>query len=95
MLTQGKPPSSIFDYQTALSAIATLKKELNNTGEATRFFGQEREQGLQSILGYVSPMKFEQQFLLKICPLLLDQNTLLISGSGARDPHGLSDTIFY
>lgn len=58
--TQGKPPSSIFDYQTALSAIETFKKDLSNKGEATRFFGQEREQGLQSILGNIE-QTFDQK----------------------------------
>ncbi len=39
------------DYRQAQAAIATLRSDLAERGEATGLFGQEREHALQSILG--------------------------------------------
>lgn len=50
---QGKPPLSSFDYQMALNAIKMLKSDLGAKNEAMTLFGNEREHGLQSILGNI------------------------------------------
>ena len=43
----------MLDYETAMHAIATLKSDLAARDEASNFFGNEREQGLQGILGNI------------------------------------------
>jgi len=51
--TQGKASSPSLNYQSALSAIESLKVDLGARNEATNFFGQEREGGLDSILNNI------------------------------------------
>ena len=50
---QAKETASKLSYQAALLAIASLKTALNARNEATRFFGQERDNGLESILNNI------------------------------------------
>ncbi len=52
-LSQGKASSPSLNYQAALSAIESLKVDLGARNEATNFFGQEREGGLDSILNNI------------------------------------------
>lgn len=40
-------------YESALSAIQTLKSDLAERGESTELFGREREQGLKGLLGNI------------------------------------------
>lgn len=51
--TQGTQALPILDYESAIHAIETLKIDLAARNEATALFGQEREHGLQSILGNI------------------------------------------
>ncbi|HAT67205.1 MAG TPA: hypothetical protein DCS66_21855, partial [Flavobacteriaceae bacterium] len=44
-----KQTTTMLDYETAMHAIATLKSDLAARDEASNFFGNEREQGLQGI----------------------------------------------
>ncbi|MAZ38501.1 MAG: hypothetical protein CMF49_08710 [Legionellales bacterium] len=48
-----KQTTTMLDYETAMHAIATLKSDLAARDEASNFFGNEREQGLQGILGNI------------------------------------------
>ncbi|HHF7367631.1 TPA: type II toxin-antitoxin system death-on-curing family toxin [Legionella bozemanae] len=49
----GKASFPKLNYQSALSAIKSLKIDLSARNEATQLFGQEREGGLSSILGNI------------------------------------------
>ena len=51
MLPDIAKPSRIFLYEEAQSAISSLKSALWKKSEASNLFGQERENGLASILG--------------------------------------------
>lgn len=51
--SQGKPSVSALDYGTALNVIETLRSDLATRNQATTLFGNERDQGLQSILGNI------------------------------------------
>ncbi len=44
---------SPLDYQSATQAIASLKSDLSTRNEASEFFGNERDHGLNSILGNI------------------------------------------
>ena len=48
-----KQTTTMLDYETSMHAIATLKSDLAARDEATNLFGNEREQGLQGILGNI------------------------------------------
>lgn len=50
---KGKQPLTALDYQAAKEAIASLKGDLSARNEASALFGNEREHGLQSILGNI------------------------------------------
>lgn len=50
---QGKLAITALNYGTAVHAIETLKADLAARNEATTLFGNEREHGLQSILGNI------------------------------------------
>jgi prophage maintenance system killer protein len=50
---QGKPSVTELNYKTALKAIETFKSDLGAKGKATALFGNERDHGLQGILGNV------------------------------------------
>jgi len=50
---QGRQTVEILNYEAAIHAIETLKSDLAARNEATALFGNEREQGLQSILGNI------------------------------------------
>lgn len=49
----GKPPLSSLDYHDAMKSIAALKNNLSEKSEATALFGNERDHGLQGILGNI------------------------------------------
>ncbi len=49
----GKPPLSSLDYHDAIKSIAALKNDLGEKKEATALFGNERDHGLQGILGNI------------------------------------------
>ncbi len=49
----GKPPVTALHYETAIHAIETFKSDLAARNEATALFGNEREHGLQGILGNI------------------------------------------
>lgn len=49
----GKPPLSSLDYHDAVKSIAALKNDLSAKSEATTLFGNERDHGLQGILGNI------------------------------------------
>ncbi|GJM07604.1 MAG: cytochrome c [marine bacterium B5-7] len=49
----GKPAVTALHYETAIRAIETLKSDLAARHEATALFGNEREHGLQGILGNI------------------------------------------
>lgn len=53
--TQGKQATTALtlNYETAVYAIETLKSDLAARNEATTLFGNERDHGLQSILGNI------------------------------------------
>lgn len=50
---QGRKVIAALNYESAVHAIETLKSDLFAKNEATALFGNEREQGLQSILGNI------------------------------------------
>jgi DNA ligase (NAD+) len=50
---KGKQETTILNYESAIHAIETLKSDLAARDEATALFGNEREHGLQSILGNI------------------------------------------
>lgn len=50
---KGRQSIAILDYESAVHAINTFKSDLAARGEATTLFGNEREHGLQSILGNI------------------------------------------
>lgn len=50
---KGKLPLTALDYKTASDAIAIFKSDLGDKKEATALFGNEREHGLESILGNI------------------------------------------
>lgn len=50
---QGRQAIAALNYESAVHAIETLKSDLFARNEATALFGNEREQGLQSILGNI------------------------------------------
>ncbi len=50
---QGRQPVERLSYNAAIHAIETLKSDLAARNETTALFGNEREQGLQSILGNI------------------------------------------
>jgi DNA ligase (NAD+) len=50
---QNKPSLAELHYESALKAIKALKSDLATRNEATTLFGNEREHGLQSILGNI------------------------------------------
>ena len=49
----GKPPLSSLDYHDAVKSIAALKNDLTEKKEATALFGNERDHGLQGVLGNI------------------------------------------
>lgn len=49
--SQDKPSVSVLNYEMVVTAIGQLKTDLASRNEATALFGNEREHGLQSILG--------------------------------------------
>lgn len=51
--SKSKKSTPKLHYQTALTAIQSLKTDLAARNEATHFFGQEREKGLESILSNI------------------------------------------
>lgn len=51
--TKGRQTISILDYESAIHAIDMFKSDLAARGEATALFGNEREHGLQGILGNI------------------------------------------
>jgi prophage maintenance system killer protein len=53
MPEQGKQSVAILNYEVAVNAINTLRTDLAARSEATALFGNEREHGLQSILGNI------------------------------------------
>lgn len=53
---------SRLDYEQAAQAIKALKTELMHRGQATNLFGNERDEGLKSILGNIE-QSFGGQFL--------------------------------
>lgn len=61
---KGEPSLSSLDYQAALNAIKTLKSDLSARNEASTLFGNERESGLQSILGNIE-QTFDGEMLYK------------------------------
>lgn len=61
---QGKPSVAILNYENALKAIETFKSDLAARYEATALFGNEREQGLRSILGNIE-QTFGNELLYK------------------------------
>ncbi len=60
----GKPSIAVLNYESAVDAIEALKSDLATRNEATAFFGNEREQGLQSILGNIE-QTFDGELLYK------------------------------
>ncbi|HEV2614021.1 MAG TPA: RhuM family protein [Gammaproteobacteria bacterium] len=50
---KGKKPLNSLDYHAAVKAIAQLKFDLSSRYESSELFGNEREKGLQSILGNI------------------------------------------
>lgn len=50
---QGRQAIAALNYESAIHAIETLKSDLAARNEATALFGNEHEQGLQSILGNI------------------------------------------
>jgi prophage maintenance system killer protein len=50
---KGRKPLNSLDYDAAVKAITQLKFELSSRREASELFGNEREKGLQSILGNI------------------------------------------
>jgi len=48
---ENKELSEKLSYQAAIESIKVLKKDLAEKGEATTFFGQERDKALDSIIG--------------------------------------------
>ena len=50
---QGKQAIATLNYESAVHAIEMLQSDLSARNEATTLFGNEREQGLQSILGNI------------------------------------------
>lgn len=61
---RGKPILSSLNYQNALQAIETLKTDLKSKKEASDLFGNERDYGLQSILGNIE-QTFSGELLYK------------------------------
>lgn len=61
---RGKSSVSSLDYQAALKAIASLKLDLASKKEATALFGNERDKGLESILGNIE-QTFDGELLYK------------------------------
>src|SRR3990167_1436729 len=49
----GRPPLSSLGYHDAVKSIAALKNDLGEKKEATALFGNERDHGLQGILGNI------------------------------------------
>lgn len=50
---QGKQSTAVLSYETAVNAVNALRTDLAARNEATTLFGNEREHGLQSILGNI------------------------------------------
>lgn len=50
---KGKSPVSILEYHSAVKAIEAFKIDLYARHEASQLFGNEREHGLESILGNI------------------------------------------
>ena len=55
---KGTPGGNLPTVDEARNAIAQLKKELMSRGEASHFFGQERDEGLSSILSNLDQTVF-------------------------------------
>ena len=55
---KGTPGGNLPTVDEARNAIAQLKKDLMNRGEASQLFGQEREEGLSSILSNLDQTVF-------------------------------------
>lgn len=53
-----QPAHGVLDYDRALPAIAQIKTELMERGEATPLFGQQRGEALQGILGSIEQTMF-------------------------------------
>lgn len=53
-----QPARGVLDYDRAALAIAQIKNELMECGEATPLFGQERGEALQGILGSIEQTMF-------------------------------------
>lgn len=53
-----QPARGVLDYAKSAAAIAQIKRELIERGEATKLFGQERGEALQGILGNVEQSMF-------------------------------------
>ncbi|HEU0187115.1 MAG TPA: virulence protein RhuM/Fic/DOC family protein [Gallionellaceae bacterium] len=53
-----QPARGVLDYVRAVTAIAQIKSELMERGEATPLFGQERGEALQGILGNIEQSMF-------------------------------------
>lgn len=62
--TKSKKSTPKLHYQAALTAIESFKTDLAARNEATHFFGQEREKGLESILSNIE-QTFDGHFLYK------------------------------
>ena len=60
----GKLSATQLNYKMALNAIKTFKTDLTTRNEATTFFGNERDHGLQSILGNID-LTFDGEPLYK------------------------------
>ena len=53
-----RPPKGSLAYRSTVNAIAQLKKDLMQRGEATSLFGQERDTALAGILGNIEQTMF-------------------------------------
>ena len=62
--TQSRQAVTPLSYETAVRAIDTFKSDLGARGEATALFGNEREHGLESILGNIE-QAFDGELLYK------------------------------
>lgn len=64
--TKGGTPKFALEYKPAVNAIKELKKSLIAKGEASEIFGNEREHGLEAILGNIQ-QSFGDQELYPTC----------------------------
>ncbi len=53
-----KPALGILDYDTVFGAVAEFKRDLADRGEASSFFGNQRDKALEGILGNIEQTMF-------------------------------------